>query len=337
VQQVTNTDVERMTDALFIGPRWHSRSSSRFWVLLVLAAVIASAGLVGDSVATVIGAMIVAPLMTPILGCALAVVLADRRHLITSASLVILGACVVIAIGYIVSGITPSPDAYANNSQVQARISPHLLDLLAALATGSVGAFALVRYDISDTLPGVAIAISLVPPLANVGLLLDVHRYYDAGQAALLFATNVAAIVATGTAVFLLFRVRRAARDSGLPLGRLRGWTLGVVIAMLVAIAIPLAAGTASVARDQQLSSKAKPFAESWARTGGWQIVSFTVRDNVVEITALGPPPDVDPARLRKVLDEHGMGGAGLEVHLVVGGTLQCPAKSDSCTSSTQP
>ncbi|MFI6416971.1 DUF389 domain-containing protein [Streptomyces sp. NPDC050842] len=56
------------------------------------------------------------------------------------------------------------PDAFASNSQVSSRISPRLIDLLAALATGTVGAFTLVRTDISDTLPGVAIAISLVPP-----------------------------------------------------------------------------------------------------------------------------------------------------------------------------
>jgi uncharacterized hydrophobic protein (TIGR00271 family) len=337
VEQVVAADISRMTDTLFVGPSWRSRSSSRFWVLLILAAVIASAGLVGDSVATVIGAMIVAPLMTPILGSALAVVLADRRHLAISASLVIAGACAVIAVGFLVSSITASPDAYANNSQVEARISPHLLDLLAALATGLVGAFALVRSDISDALPGVAIAISLVPPLADVGLLLDVNRYADAAQAALLFGTNVAAIVATGTAVFLLFGSRKAARAAGLHVGRLRGWTLGVVVVMVLAVAVPLTIGTLSVARDQRLSSKAKPFAEAWAHSGGWQIVSFTVVDNVVEITALGPPPDVEPTTLRRVLDAHGMGGAGLDVHLVIGGTLHCPAGGDSCQTSVQP
>ena len=61
----------------------------------------------------------------------------------------------------------------ATNSQVAGRVQPRLIDLLAAVATGVVGAFALVRSDVSDTLPGVAIAISLVPPLAVVGLTLE--------------------------------------------------------------------------------------------------------------------------------------------------------------------
>ncbi|MCF2526595.1 hypothetical protein [Yinghuangia soli] len=78
--------VQRMTAALFIEKSWRSPSSTRFWGLLLLAAVIASAGVVGDSTATVIGAMIVAPLMTPILGSALAVVLADRAHLVRIAA-----------------------------------------------------------------------------------------------------------------------------------------------------------------------------------------------------------------------------------------------------------
>lgn len=72
--RVTGVDLDRMTDRLFLDGR---RQKTAFWVLLALSAVIASAGVVGDSVATVIGAMIVAPLMTPILGTALAIVLGD--------------------------------------------------------------------------------------------------------------------------------------------------------------------------------------------------------------------------------------------------------------------
>ncbi|MEV1027013.1 DUF389 domain-containing protein, partial [Streptomyces sp. NPDC050264] len=205
-----------MTDTLFIERSPRSPSSTRFWGLLVLAAVIAGAGVVGDSTATVIGAMIVAPLMTPILGSALALVLADRSQVVRCALLVLGGALAVVAIGMLLGWIAAPPDHFASNSQVSSRISPRLIDLLGALATGTVGAFALVRADISDTLPGVAIAISLVPPLAVTGLLLTVGRFHDASEAALLFATNVAAIVATGTIVFLLYGIRSAAQQSGL-------------------------------------------------------------------------------------------------------------------------
>ena len=89
---ITAEDIDRIRTSVFIEPPVTSRSSTRFWVLLVLASVIASAGVVADSTATVIGAMIVAPLMTPILGIALAVVLADRPHLLRSLVHVVLGA-----------------------------------------------------------------------------------------------------------------------------------------------------------------------------------------------------------------------------------------------------
>ncbi|MEU2249173.1 DUF389 domain-containing protein [Streptomyces sp. NPDC019224] len=324
--------VRRMTDALFIERGLRSPSSTRFWGLLVLAAVIASAGVVGDSTATVIGAMIVAPLMTPILGCALALVLARRRQVVRCLLLVTGGALAVVAIGMLLGWIVSPPDAFASNSQVSSRISPRLIDLLAALATGTVGAFALVRADISDTLPGVAIAISLVPPLAVTGLLLTVHRYHDAGESALLFATNVAAIVATGTVVFLCYGVRAGAVRARMRVGKFRGWTLVAVACVVVLVAAPLTAGTIRVARDRALAADARPVAERWAATGKWQISSVEARNGLIVIGVLGLPPQPAPTALRQALDDHGMRDADLELRLVGGRTHWCPADTDTCT-----
>lgn len=108
--------------------------------------------------------MIVAPLMTPILGAALSIVLARRRSILLSLRYVVGGALLVIAVGFLFGLLDPLGATAAGNSQISARTSPRTIDLVAALATGTVGAFALVRSDVSDTLPGVAIAISLVPP-----------------------------------------------------------------------------------------------------------------------------------------------------------------------------
>ncbi len=85
-----------------------------------------------------------------------------------------------------------------------ARTAPRLVDLAAALATGLAGAFAIGRKDVSDTLPGVAIAISLVPPLTNAGILLSAGRADLAWGSLLLFVTNYFAILITGTLVFAL-------------------------------------------------------------------------------------------------------------------------------------
>ena len=332
---VTSTDVHRMVDALYIDGPVRGRMQSKFWILLLLSAVIATAGVVADSTATVIGAMIVAPLMTPILGTALAVVLADRHHVLRSVSLVIGGALVVISIGFVVGLIDAPLDAFAANTQVAGRISPRLIDLLAALATGTVGAFALVRSDISDTLPGVAIAISLVPPLAVVGLLLSVQRYADASGALLLFGTNVAAIIATGAAVLIGYRVRDAARGADYPVGKLTGRTLAIVGGLVLVVAVPLGFGTLSVALDEQLASRAKPLADAWASGNKWVVTALTASDGQVVITALGSPPDADVNDLRQTFNDNGLGGAGLLVRLVLGGTATCPAGESTCTLST--
>ena len=332
---VTPADVHRMVDDLFIDGPVGGRKSSKFWILLTLAAVIATAGVVADSTATVIGAMIVAPLMTPILGTALAVVLADRAHMVRSVALVVGGAALVVAIGFLIGSLDAPLDAFAANSQVAGRISPRLIDLLAALATGTVGAFALVRSDISDTLPGVAIAISLVPPLAVVGLLLSVERYSDASGALLLFGTNVAAIVATGTAVLVGSRVRDAARAAQVTVGRLRGSTLALVGATVVVVAIPLSLGTVSVALDEQLAARATPLADEWARDNNWVVTTLTATDGQVVITALGSLPDADAAELRKRFNDNGLADADLVVRLVIGGSATCPAGGSSCVLSS--
>lgn len=321
-----------MVDALFIrrGPK-----SSKFWILLVLAAIIATAGLLADSTATVIGAMIVAPLMTPILGTALALVLADKGNLARSLGLVIAGAACVIAIAFLFGTFGHPLDAYASNSQVAGRISPKLIDLIAALATGTVGAFALVRRDISDTLPGVAIAISLVPPLAVVGLLLQVGRYADATGALLLFLTNLAAIVATGTFVMLAYRVRQAAPDAGIPVGELTGATLVVVVAAVIVVAVPLSAGSLQVARDERLLARATPLAREWAEAANWQVASISTDHGTVVVTAIGAPPDAPVEDLRVALNQNGLADADLRVRLVLGGAATCPAGGTTCSRST--
>ena len=107
-------DITRMRDQLFFEGPERNRRLSRFWLLLPLAAVIASAGVVSDSTATVIGAMIVAPLMTPILGIVLAVVLTDGPNLRRCLLLVIVGAAAVVAVGWLLGLFVPYRVVAAN-------------------------------------------------------------------------------------------------------------------------------------------------------------------------------------------------------------------------------
>ncbi|MFZ2165437.1 MAG: TIGR00341 family protein [Propionibacteriaceae bacterium] len=303
------------------------RKLSSFWVLLVLATIIATAGIIADSTATVIGAMIVAPLMIPILGTALSVVLADRRLIVRNLLMIVAGMACVIGIAYLIGMTTHAHLVAETNSQIAGRVSPRLIDLVGALATGVVGAFAMVRTDVSDTLPGVAIAISLVPPLAVVGLTLESGAPAQAMGALLLFGTNVAAIIATGTIIFLAYGVRSAAIRNRVKIGRLTSGSLVAVIAAVVIIAIPLGIGSAMVVQQEVVISKATPAARAWAEAQGWQMSNIELRDNVLRIIAVGPPPTIQEVGLRQRLDDAGLKDVDAKVTLILGGSKDLPGQ----------
>ncbi len=178
------------------------RSLRTFTVLLGLAAFIASFGLYQDSVASIIGAMVVAPLGGAIMAFGGALVTARDRWMVITFIEVVVGAAAVVAIGFIVSLFMP--DLLVLTPALQSRTSPGILDLGVALAAGAAGAYVAVRRTGTDALPGVAIAVSLVPPLATVGICLELGRVSDAAGAALLFITNFAAIVVAACVVFAL-------------------------------------------------------------------------------------------------------------------------------------
>jgi uncharacterized hydrophobic protein (TIGR00271 family) len=315
-----------MRESLLFAGSDRGRKLSAFWVLLLLAAVIASAGIVSDSTATVIGAMIVAPLMTPILGIVLSVTIGDARNLVVSVVLVVLGALAVIAVGYLVGLAVAIPVDAATSSQVAGRIHPRLVDRVAAVATGAVGAFALVRSDVSDTLPGVAIAISLVPPLAVVGLTLEAGARGEANGALLLFLTNVGAILITGLIVMGMYHVRPAAlRTAGYtPLGRRAA--IAIIVIFVVAISVPLAGTTSRIVNERLTSASVDDVAKEWAGKAGWEVVSVDVRDGRYVIRAVGQLPSPDPRTLRANLDAEGLDRTDVRLELVPEARIELPA-----------
>ena len=314
--RVVAVDAEQllhMRDAVFFDGPEASRRMSRFWILLTLAAVIASTGVVGDSTATVIGAMIVAPLMIPIQGTMLASVLADRANVIRSVSLVVAAAASAVAIGYLVAVLVPNDVVAATNSQVAGRVNPTLIDLVAALATGAVGSIALVRRDISDTLPGVAIAISLVPPLCVVGITLEAGELGQSWGALLLFLTNVTAILAVGSIVMAVYKVRAVATG---PIAR-RSRSPFVIAILLLLVAIPLT--TSSLLLIQQRSRENDVFTASrdWAGERGWEVISITTREGKTVVRLAGPLPVPDPTSLRAAIAASGADVAAVRAEFI--------------------
>ncbi|MGO8864068.1 MAG: DUF389 domain-containing protein [Acidimicrobiales bacterium] len=315
---LTQGDLQRMRDQVFFEGQDLHRRLSRYWLLLPLSAVIASAGVVSDSTATVIGAMIVAPLMTPILGLVLAVVLRDGPNLRRCLVLLVSGAAVVVGLAWILGLFVPYPVVADTSSQVAARISPRLVDLVAALATGAVGSVALARSDISDTLPGVAIAISLVPPLAVVGLTLESGAPHQALGSFLLFLTNVIAILASGIIVMALYRVSRA--STGLALRSYRHAAAFVVIGiLLLAVIVPLWINSQHYDQRSIRLTGVQAVADHWADTAGWSVLGVSAIDDRVLIDATGPSPAPSLLELRRELENAGLGNFAVRVQLLTG------------------
>ena len=311
---LTQTDITQMRDQVFFEGPERSRRLSRYWLLLLLSAVIATAGVVSDSTATVIGAMIIAPLMVPILGVVLGVVTADRANLERCLLLLVAGAAAVVALSWLLGHLVPYPVIAATNGQVAARVTPRLVDLVAALATGSVGSVALARPDVSDTLPGVAIAISLVPPLAVAGLTLRSGEPSQSLGALLLFATNVVAILASGIVVMALYRVGRvqaAISAFRRPVG------VAIIVLLLGAVLVPLWINSDRVDKTTIRESGVQAVAEHWASDAGWSVIGVSTSGDRVLVDATGPSPAPDLAVLRQDLDAADLGGLDVQVSLV--------------------
>ncbi len=265
----------------------------RFAILLALAAVIATAGVLSDSTATVIGAMIVAPLGTPIIGTALGIVTGNVNRVAGSAVAVLLGAIGVVLIGWALAAILPELIPLTSNSQIAGRTSPSLIDLVAAIATGFVGAYGLARKDISDVLPGVAIAISLVPPLAVVGITAQSGDLDGAFGAFQLFASNMLAMIVAGSIVFTAYGYAAEAQETP---GFRRRLAYSVVAAATILIAVPMTITTIDTVQDQSVIDGARQVAEEWASGTNTVVVqaSFDGDDLVLVLEDTDDLPEGD-------------------------------------------
>ncbi|MEM7595204.1 MAG: TIGR00341 family protein [Cyanobacteria bacterium P01_A01_bin.83] len=174
--------------------------SFSFHFMLSLSAIIATLGLLSNSAAVIIGAMIVAPLMGPIVGMAYATAMGNRKLLRRSSFTVLKGITVTIAVAWLITSIIRLDTV---DTEIMSRIKPTLIDFGIAMAAGAAGAFANTRRSISNALPGVAIAVALVPPLSVVGIGLAQGKSEIALGALLLFSTNLICIVFFGSLVFL--------------------------------------------------------------------------------------------------------------------------------------
>jgi uncharacterized hydrophobic protein (TIGR00271 family) len=313
--RVGMSDVDDIRNKLFFDREPTRDAYVRFGVLLVLSVVIGTGGIITDSTATVIGAMIVAPLMTPIMATALAIVTGDGKRIWRSLLIVAAGVGIAVGLSWLM-GILSTSVVTTAKGQVAGRISPRTTDLVVALASGAAGGFALGRSNVSDALPGVAIAISLVPPLCVVGVMLANGDPSAAAGAMLLFVTNFLAILIAGGGSLALMGFGRAALGDRHSTQRRRA---AIVIAIATgAILVPLIGTAISVGRDSSLEASVNGEATTALRGTTLQLYSVTSSGGKVEVVVAGNgSQDVGAAnRLASILSgDHP--GTQIEVRMV--------------------
>ena len=178
--------------------RSHMRDAALDEVFIVLsigASLISTLGLLADSPAVVIGAMVVAPWIMPLRAATFAILLGEVRLLGRSLRTLLVGVSISTLLSFILGWLAGLPQL---GSEVLTRTMPNLLDLGIALVAGGLATYAKLRSDAVSSLAGTAIAVALVPPVCVMGLLLSHQRWSDAYGAGLLFTTNLLGILTGG-------------------------------------------------------------------------------------------------------------------------------------------
>ncbi len=243
--------------------------TSGYILMCALSAGIATLGLLQSSVAVVIGAMLVSPLMSPIAALGFGFASLDGHRIKDALRVVIIGAAIGVVAGMVLTWISPIRNA---TSEIIGRTQPTLLDLAIALLSGLAGGYATVRQK-GGTAIGVAIATALMPPLATVGYGIGVANWEFAGGAFLLFLTNLAAIAFSFAFVARLSGVARPLSSVELTPGY-----IAVGIAAFLALATPLGSTLYRVARETRARTTTRDVLISELKIASGKIAQLEVK-----------------------------------------------------------
>lgn len=262
-----------------------------FFVLITLSSIIATFGLVIDSPAVIIGAMLVAPLMTPILGISLASITGFKGFFKRSLNAVLAGVGTALILSALLALLTyrlPYGEMPVFSREIFARTKPSLFDLGIALAGGTASAYALAHPRLSAALPGVAISTALMPPICTIGVGIAFLNPSIMLGAALLFATNLVAIAFAGMLTFALmgFRPHLFADDTNIS----RSLRVSTMLVLSISITLAfLAWNSIKDTRDYKIASStiletASQFTDvrlvdlSITAENGTKIITFVLR-----------------------------------------------------------
>ena len=231
---------ERFYD-LFTSLREDARINGIYLGLMVLSTMLAAIGLYLNSASVIIGAMLLAPLMAPIVSLSMGILRGDIGLFRKSIAKIIIGVFIALLSSVLITFLFPHKPV---TDEMQARLNPTLLDLAVAVISGIAAACSKSFKEIIQSLAGVAIAVALVPPLTVAGIgigRLDFHFFY---QAFLLFSTNLFGITVSATFTFRMLGYSAVVRSKR---------SLGVVFIFLALIAIPLYLSYNRIVEDRVL------------------------------------------------------------------------------------
>lgn len=278
-----------------------SRPKRSYYLMVCLSAIIAAYGLLSNSAAVIIGAMLVAPLMIPIFGIALSFSINDRTLLKYSLFSEMTGTFMVLFIAFLIGLVPIRPDI---GSEIISRTQPNIYDIIIALASGLAGTYALVDKRLSPALAGVAIATALVPPLATCGLCLSAGKTAWAVGAFSLFFINLISIELAAGLIFWGFGIIPDDIKNNISY-RIFFRKFGARIIILFLIAIVMTFTLTKIIKEKQYHNRLKMvITREIEKSSGARLLDIQYKKTVdtTAVTAdILAPREFDISRVKKV------------------------------------
>lgn len=259
---------------LFVSLKDSARFSYIFLTLMILSTLLATTGLFANSAPVIIGAMILAPLMAPIISLSMGVIRADKYLLKHSSKTLLIGIFMGLTFSCIYTLFIPLDQI---TSEMQGRLNPNMLDLLVAVFSGIAGAYANAKEEVAKSLAGVAIAVALVPPLSVTGIGIGLANYDVIYGSFLLFVTNLVGITLSAALTFMVLGYA--------PIKRAKKGLIYTSVLMVI-IAIPLMFSFIQMVQKHNYFSKLEDtkYMIINKQRVDLEIVNINKKDNIVHI-----------------------------------------------------
>ena len=279
---------------VFKNLRTSARLTYPFLVLMILSTLLATTGLFANSTPVIIGAMILAPMMAPIISFSMGIIRSDKILLKRSIITLSIGVFMAILFSCFFTLLLPLSEV---TPEMQSRIKPNLLDLLVAIFSGIAGAYAYSKEEVAKSLAGVAIAVALVPPLSVTGIGIGLGDYEVIYGAFLLFNTNLVGITISSALTFIVLGFA--------PLKRAK---VGIIYttAILVLISIPLVISFEQMVAKNEYYEKLSTLKVVASGTNQIELIILDVQNHQeavlinIETTSKGPLSSKDYQQIKE-------------------------------------